>query len=41
VSNEEIELAKVFGSEDSHRFVNGILDKLAKEFRAVELSAKQ
>lgn len=39
VINEGIELAKVFGSEDSHRFVNGILDKLAKEFRQVELSA--
>nr|WP_246551048.1 transcription antitermination factor NusB [Photorhabdus caribbeanensis] len=25
--NEAIELAKVFGAEDSHKFVNGVLDK--------------
>jgi N utilization substance protein B len=41
VINEGIELAKVFGSEDSHRFVNGILDKLAKEFRQTEVTAKR
>jgi N utilization substance protein B len=29
VLNEAVELAKKFGSEDSGRFVNGILDKLA------------
>ncbi|WP_335920601.1 transcription antitermination factor NusB [Shewanella algae] len=28
VINEAIELAKAFGAEDSHKFVNGILDKL-------------
>ena len=27
--NEGIEVAKVFGSDDSHKYVNGILDKLA------------
>jgi len=41
VINEGIELAKDFGSEDSHRFVNGILDKISKEFRKVELSTRQ
>lgn len=29
--NEAIEIAKRFGSEDSGRFVNGILDKLKEE----------
>ncbi|MEA3187683.1 MAG: transcription antitermination protein NusB [Chthoniobacter sp.] len=29
--NEAIEIAKRFGSEDSGRFVNGILDKVRKE----------
>ncbi len=29
VINEAIEVAKVFGSDDSHKYVNGILDKLA------------
>ncbi|QFQ32388.1 transcription antitermination factor NusB [Buchnera aphidicola (Aphis gossypii)] len=27
--NEGIELAKLFGSEDSHKFINGVLDKAA------------
>ncbi|QHB17435.1 transcription antitermination factor NusB [Mannheimia pernigra] len=27
--NEGIEVAKVFGSDDSHKYINGILDKLA------------
>ncbi|MGK2960316.1 MAG: transcription antitermination factor NusB [Candidatus Malihini olakiniferum] len=33
VINEAIELAKVFGAEDSHKFVNGVLDKLAPTVR--------
>jgi len=41
VINEGIELAKVFGSEDSHRYVNGILDKLAKQFRSAEVNEKR
>lgn len=28
VINEAIELAKAFGAEDGHKFVNGILDKV-------------
>lgn len=31
--NEGIELAKVFGAEDSHKFVNGVLDKAAPTVR--------
>ncbi len=34
VLNEMIELAKVFGSERSYKFVNGVMDKLAKVERA-------
>jgi transcription antitermination protein NusB len=30
--NEAIELAKRFGTSDSHRFVNGVLDRIAKQF---------
>lgn len=33
VINEAIELAKVFGAEDSHKFVNGVLDKAAPTLR--------
>jgi N utilization substance protein B len=31
VINEAIDLAKKFGSNDSGRFVNGVLDQLAKQ----------
>ncbi|GAA0290335.1 transcription antitermination factor NusB [Psychrosphaera haliotis] len=31
--NEGIELAKKFGADDSHRFVNGVLDRAAKDLR--------
>jgi N utilization substance protein B len=31
--NEGIELAKMFGAEDSHKFVNGVLDKAVKIIR--------
>ncbi len=33
VINESVELAKLFGAQDSHKFVNGVLDKLAKIHR--------
>lgn len=29
VINEGIEVAKAFGSDDSHKYINGVLDKLA------------
>lgn len=29
VINEAIEVAKAFGSDDSHKYINGVLDKLA------------
>lgn len=38
VINEAIELAKVFGAEESHKFVNGVLDKAIKTLRKDELS---
>jgi N utilization substance protein B len=39
VINEGIELAKVFGATDGHKFVNGVLDKLAPQLRADEVRA--
>lgn len=33
IINEGVELAKTFGSTDGHKFVNGILDKLAGQLR--------
>ncbi|MDC9719998.1 MAG: transcription antitermination factor NusB [Gammaproteobacteria bacterium] len=41
VINECIELGKVFGATDGHKYVNGILDKLALEHRSIEISAKK
>jgi N utilization substance protein B len=37
VINEAVELAKMFGAEDSYKFVNGVLDKAARQLRAPEL----
>lgn len=39
VINECVELAKVFGATDGHKYINGVLDKLAKSLRAIELGA--
>ena len=41
VINEGIELAKCFGADGSHRYVNGVLDKVAKVQRKLEIEAKQ
>jgi len=37
VINESVELAKVFGAEHGHKYVNSILDKLARQLRATEM----
>jgi N utilization substance protein B len=37
VINEAVELAKLFGAEHGHKYVNGVLDKLAHEVRAAEM----
>ena len=39
VIDEAIELAKTYGGTDGHRFVNGVLDKLAATARAAEIAA--
>lgn len=36
VINEGIELAKTFGASESHKYINGVLDKLAAELRKLE-----
>lgn len=37
--NEAVELAKSFGGTDGHKYVNGVLDKTAGQFRATEVQA--
>ena len=38
VINEAVELAKVFGAEQGHRYINGILDGLARRVRPAEVA---
>ena len=39
VINEGVELSKVFGASEGHRYVNGVLDKLAQHLRQPEVQA--
>ncbi|MGB0732624.1 MAG: transcription antitermination factor NusB [Pontibacterium sp.] len=39
--NESVELAKTFGATESHRYVNGVLDKLAQRVRMHEIRASK
>ena len=39
--NEAVELAKSFGGTDGHKYVNGVLDKVAGDLRAVEVQARR
>ena len=39
VINEAVELAKSFGGIDGHKYVNGVLDKLAGRLRPDEVAA--
>jgi len=41
VINEAVELAKSYGGTDGHKFVNGVLDKLAARLRPAELQARK
>ena len=38
VISEAVALAKKFGATDSHKYVNGVLDKVARDLRTVELA---
>ena len=41
VINEAVELAKTFGSDNSYRFINGILDKVVATVRELEVAASR
>lgn len=41
VINEGVELAKTFGAEHGHKYVNSILDGVARRLRAAEVAARQ
>lgn len=40
VINESVEVAKTYGGTDGHKYVNGVLDKLAQQLRAGEVQEK-
>lgn len=41
VLNEALELAKKYGAQEGHKFVNGVLDKIAREIRHHEASSNE
>jgi len=40
IINEAVELTKLFGAEQGHKFVNGVIDKIAKQLRPLETGQK-
>lgn len=41
VLNEAVELAKAFGGEKGHKYVNGVLDKMGSKLRTAEYQASK
>jgi len=41
VINEAVELAKTFGGTDGHKYVNGVLDRLAAQLRGSEFAVQR
>ena len=39
VINEAVALAKKFGASESHKYINGVLDKAARQLREAEIGA--
>lgn len=39
--NEYVNLAKKFGAEQAHKFINGVLDKVATDIRPLEVAANR
>lgn len=40
IINEAIELAKNYGGTDGHKYINGVMDKLASRLRPIEFEQK-
>ncbi len=40
IINESVNLAKCFGADGSHKYVNSVLDKIGQKNRQVEIKAK-
>lgn len=40
IINEAVELAKMFGATDSHKYINGIMDRAARQIRARQFQSR-
>lgn len=40
VINEAVALARKFGATDGHKYINGVLDRLSRDLRSLEVSAQ-
>ncbi|MDH3451841.1 MAG: transcription antitermination factor NusB [Gammaproteobacteria bacterium] len=40
IINEAVELTKIFGAEQGHKYVNGVLDAVAQQLRSNETAAQ-
>jgi N utilization substance protein B len=40
IVNEAVTLAKLFGSDDGYKYINGVLDHLARQVRPAEVEAE-
>lgn len=40
IVNEAVEIAKAFGADQGHKYVNGVVDKMAADIRSVEYGSK-
>ena len=40
VINEAIELTKLFGATEGHKYINGVVDRMARRLRPAEIDAK-
>ena len=40
VINEAVKLARSYGADDSHKFINGVLDPLSSELRKFEVAGQ-
>lgn len=38
IVNESVELAKMFGADQSHKYINGVMDKIARDVRSTEIN---
>lgn len=38
IINEGVELAKMFGATEGHKFINGVLDRVARQVRQIEIN---